>query len=155
MCIYLLLEWNISSNKIYKVKTILKWTCAAQLSYVFFIDAGKWFSVWFWESLSQTAPCGNKFDQIPPICTSRLIKIEFIISGHHVGKAANSKWNNIVKLSKQRWSECWLWSSGTNCPVKPPQHFFFGLESSALDWNEPLGQRLRRIQNFNGPFSIV
>lgn len=114
-------------------------------------------------SVSQTAPCWNpnKSNPTPPTCTSTSIKILFIISVHHIGKAANNKLNNIVKLSKQRWCECWLWSSGTNCLTKAAFLFFcsfflfFGLKSSALDWSKPSGHGLRCIQNFNVPFSIV
>lgn len=36
-----------------------------------------------------------------------------------------------------------------------PLSLFFGLMSSALDWSEPSGHRLRCIQNFNVAFSIV
>lgn len=110
-------------------------------------------------SVSQTAPCWNpnKSNPTPPTCISSSITILFIISVHHIGRAANNKWNNIVKLSKQRWCECWLWSSGTNCLTKAVffPFLFFGLKSSALNWSKPSGHRLRCIQNFNVPFSIV
>lgn len=97
----------------------------------------------------------NSAQHHPPV-TSSSIKIEFIISVHHVGKAANSKWNNIVKLSKQCWCECWLWGSGTDCLIKAAFSLsFFGFQSSALDWSESSGQRLRCIQNYNASSSIV
>lgn len=52
------------------------------------------------------------------------------------------------------------------CEVQPPTvwlkwlfffplPFFFGLKSSALNWSEPSGHRLRCSQNFNASFSIV
>lgn len=40
-------------------------------------------------------------------------------------------------------------------PPLPPLVFFFGFKSSALDLSKPSGQRLRCIQNFNVPLSIV
>lgn len=110
-------------------------SCCTSQFHICIIDTGKWVSVWYSVSLSQTASWWNpnKSSPPPPTCISSSIKILFMVSVHHIGKAAIYKWHSVVKLSKQHWCECWLWSSGTDCLTKPFfSPFIFFLDSSQV-----------------------
>lgn len=112
-------------------------------------------------SVSQTAPCWhpNKPNPIPPTCTSSSIK--FYSLSQNIILAKLLIINGTILLNYQS-------SVGVSigCEVQLPTVwlkllffslllFFLGLKSSALNWSEPSGHRLRCIQNFNAPFSIV
>lgn len=152
---------NWALKWLFQASMILILAHAAHLSFIFyFINADKWVTVSYEVFLyhrqflaeTQTNPA-----QRPPELP------------------VQSKFNSLflciilAKLLIIYWTILSNYQSSVGvivgCEVQPPTVWlkwlffplprFFGLKSSALNWSEPSGHRLRCSQNFNAPFSIV